>query len=98
MDSYTDQENKAEIIDDFYYNLLGWNVARENTVNLAALGIPSHEVSELDAPFFEEEVWNTIKVLPREKEPGPDGFTGSFYSVLTDHQKGSHGSNFNSLE
>ena len=42
---YTDNEKKAEIIDDFYSNLLGQNVARENTINLAALGIPSHDLS-----------------------------------------------------
>jgi len=53
---YTDHEKKAEIIDDFYSNLLGQNVARENMINLAALGIPSHDLSELDAPFSEE-VW-----------------------------------------
>jgi hypothetical protein len=51
---YTDHEKKAEIIYDFYSNLLGQNAARENTINLAALGIPSHDLSELDAPFSEE--------------------------------------------
>jgi hypothetical protein len=69
---YTDHEKKAEIIDDFYSNLLGQNAARENTINLAALGIPSHDLSELDAPFSEEEVWNTIKLLPPDKAPDPD--------------------------
>jgi hypothetical protein len=33
----------------------------------------------LDAPITEEEVWNTIKKLPKDKAPGPDGFTGRFY-------------------
>ncbi|XP_066342200.1 uncharacterized protein [Miscanthus floridulus] len=78
---YTDHEKKAEIIDDFYSNLLGQSVAREHTINLAALGIPSHDLSEFDAPFSEEEVWNTIKLLPPDKAPGPDGFTGRFYRV-----------------
>ena len=50
---YTDQEKKAEIIDDFYSNLLGQNAARENMINLAALRIPFHDLSELDAPFSE---------------------------------------------
>ena len=78
---YTHHEKKAEIIDDFYSNLLGQNVERENTINLAALGIPSHDLYEVDAPFSEEEVWNTIQLLPPDKAPGPDGFTGCFYRV-----------------
>ena len=32
---YMDHEKKAKIIDDFYSNLSGQNVARENTINLA---------------------------------------------------------------
>ena len=45
------------------------------------LGVPSHDLSELDAPFSEEEVWNSIKMLPPDKAPGPDGFTGRFYQA-----------------
>lgn len=30
-------------------------------------------------PFSEEEVWDTIKSLPADRAPGPDGFTGRFY-------------------
>jgi hypothetical protein len=35
----------------------------------------------LDAPFSEEKVWNTIKLLPSDKAPGLDGFTGWFFKV-----------------
>jgi hypothetical protein len=31
--------------------------------------------------FTEEEVWATIKALPSDKAPGPDGYTGRFYKV-----------------
>lgn len=43
------------------------------------LDIPRHDLDALDAPFSEEEVWNTIKLLPSDKAPEPDGFTGRFY-------------------
>jgi hypothetical protein len=39
------------------------------------------ELSTLDSPFSEQEVWETISELPSDKAPGPDGFTGRFYKV-----------------
>jgi len=72
---------KAGIIDEFYFSLLGQNAARKRTINLEALGVPSHDLSELDAPFSEEEVWSSIKMLPPNKAPEPDGFTGRFYQA-----------------
>jgi hypothetical protein len=33
----------------------------------------------LDAPISEEEVLETIKTLPKDKAPGPDGYAGRFY-------------------
>jgi hypothetical protein len=41
--------------------------------------MPSYDLVALDAPFLEEEVWGTIKRLPNDKAPRPDGFTGHFY-------------------
>jgi hypothetical protein len=32
----------------------------------------------------EKEVWETIKQLPSDKAPGPDGFTGGFYKACWD--------------
>jgi hypothetical protein len=52
---------------------------REVTIDLETLGVPSHDLAMLDAPFSEEEVWETAKRLPSDKAPGPDGFTGRFY-------------------
>jgi hypothetical protein len=37
------------------------------------------DLSELDSPFSEEEVWATIKGLPTDKALGTDGLTGRFY-------------------
>jgi hypothetical protein len=31
--------------------------------------------------FSEKEVWETIKDMPSNRVPGPDGFTGLFYKV-----------------
>jgi len=75
----TSHEDKAAIIDDFYENLLGTCSVREHTINLADLGINTHDMSDLELPFTEDEVWRTIQQLPSDKAPGPDGFTGHFY-------------------
>jgi hypothetical protein len=58
---------------DFYHELLGTAVGREVTIDLEALGMPSFDLSGLDSPFLEDEVWNTIKTIPLDKALGPDG-------------------------
>ena len=75
----TSHQDKAEVIDNFYENLLGSSSDRLHTVNLAEIGINSQDLAVLDFPFSEEEVWKTILQLPSDKAPGPDGFTGHFY-------------------
>jgi hypothetical protein len=75
----TSHEDKAAEFADFYNGLLGTFEDREITIDLDALGVPSHALAPLDAPFSEEEVWATIKCLPSDKAPGPDDFTGRFY-------------------
>jgi len=65
----------------FYNGLLGTSLHREHTINLDELNIASHNLSCLEIPISEEEVWRTISDLPFDKAPGPDGFTGRFYQV-----------------
>jgi len=77
----TKREEKEQNIFEFYNSLLGRSVDREMTVNLPELGMPNIDLHDLEAPFSEEEVWKTIKSLPFDKAPGPDGFTGKFYKV-----------------
>jgi len=74
----TSHQDKAEVIDNFYENMLGSSSDRLHTVNLAKIGINSQDLAVLDLPFSEE-VWKTILQLPSDKAPRPDGFTGRFY-------------------
>jgi len=76
---FTRHEDKAAAVLEFYDNLIGTDCARGRSINLDALDSPSFGLDALDLPFSEEEVWNTIKELPPDKAPGPDGFTGRFY-------------------
>lgn len=77
----TSHEEKEKNIYDFYSNLLGESLDREFTVNLEELNMPHLDLSELEAPFSEEEVWRTTSALPSDKALGPDGFTGNFYKA-----------------
>jgi hypothetical protein len=77
----TSHEDKAAEFSDFYEGLLGTHENRDVTIDLHALAVPSYELAQLDVPFSEEEVWETIKRLLSDKAPGPDGFTGRFYKT-----------------
>jgi len=84
----TTHEEKAAVIDDYFEEVLGNCTIRENTINLAELGINTHDLSALELPFTIEEVWRTIKQLPSDKAPGPDGYTARFektcWSIIKD--------------
>jgi hypothetical protein len=43
------------------------------------LALPAVDLSSLDRPFTESEVWQAICLMPQDKAPGPDGFTGHFF-------------------
>jgi hypothetical protein len=74
----TAHEDKATAFYDFYEALLSSCEVRDTTIDLDALGVATHDLAALDAPFSEE-VWETVKRLPSDKAPGLDGFTGHFY-------------------
>lgn len=57
------------------------NVWTETGIDLEALGLHRHNLSVLDAPVSDQEVWETIKELPPNKDPGSNGFTGLFYKA-----------------
>jgi hypothetical protein len=72
----TSHEDKSRAVDDFYIKLLGTTTDRAHSIDLQALGMPSHDLPDLDAPFSEKEVWEIIKQLSSDKAPGLDGFMG----------------------
>lgn len=39
------------------------------------------DLSALEEPITEDEVWETIKSLPADKATGPDGYTGRFFKA-----------------
>ena len=45
-------KKKEQNIFEFYSSLMGEAPERDVTINLEALAIPQHDLSELEAPFF----------------------------------------------
>lgn len=72
--------NISEIAVAYYTNLFG----RTSNVNIFPddLILPQLSVNqqmELSRPFTADDIWQTIKSMPRNKSPGPDGLTVEFF-------------------
>lgn len=78
---YSGQEEVASAVDAYFGAAFGASDSRRHALNLEELGLPRLDLSHLDRPFTKEEVEGVIKSMPRDKAPGPDGFTGRFYAT-----------------
>lgn len=81
----TTQQDKMKVAEQFFRVVVGSSVTRTQSINWNALGYTPFNLDELDSPFVEEELFQTIKELPPEKAPGPDGFNGIFYKNMLGH-------------
>jgi hypothetical protein len=39
------------------------------------------DLTHLELPLSEDEIWAAIRALPADKAPGPDGFTARFFQT-----------------
>ena len=56
-------KDKEEVIGDYFWNHLGTVVPRPASFLWSALGYNPHDLSELEAPFTEDEIKETIHPL-----------------------------------
>lgn len=79
--TFTEEEAKADIVFSYYNEILGKPFQRLHRIDLQQLDLPRLDLSELIAPFSAEEVAAIVRETPADRAPGPDGFSGAFYTL-----------------
>jgi len=83
------QQDKEEVAYNFFNSLLGVAPsARPYSLDWAALGYETVDLSDLDAPFTDDEIKKIVQLIPSQRAPGPDGYIGLFYKSCWDIVKG----------
>jgi hypothetical protein len=72
-------EEKEKVLEEYFRDHMGTSSARSMSLNWQSLGYAPRDLSELEMPFTQEEIKDTIDSMPSDKAPGPDGFTGVFF-------------------
>lgn len=73
-----DHAPMAEATYHHFHNLLGQAACRQFSLDIYFLGASLEDLSDLDAPFSKEEVWDVVRRLRHGKAPGPNGFMAEF--------------------
>jgi hypothetical protein len=75
----TNHEQKKEIIHEHFKKIIKKGSPRTKNFNWETIPTPTCDLSNLDAPFSEEEVKLAIAEMPSGKALGPDNFNGKFF-------------------
>jgi hypothetical protein len=78
------QEEKRQVVDAHFHAILGTTPLPSATFNWESLGLPSLDLSALDADFSLAEIHDAVKAMPSDKAPGPDGFISNFFKASWD--------------
>ena len=83
----TSQQDKAHAFFQFYTELIGTQSTTMPNLHWPNLYPTTNEVRDFQSliePFTTKEVGDTIRQWPKNKSPGPDGFSGEFYNHFVD--------------
>jgi hypothetical protein len=73
--------DKQVLIQDHFESIMTDPPPRTRDFSWAHFQLPTPDLSSLDRPFTDEEIWQAIRQMPQNKALGPDGFTGLFSRV-----------------
>ena len=73
-----DHEGKAALLWTAYRNRMGVTLSPEMRFDLERLIQVNFDFSSLILPISNEEIDRIVKLMPSDKAPGPDGFSGCF--------------------
>jgi hypothetical protein len=75
---YFTHKEKEKKFTKFYRELMGQEPASQPLIDLDEVYPVPLNLSSFSRPFMEE-VYKALKLIPRDKSPGPDGFGSAFY-------------------
>lgn len=66
-------EQKEEQLLSYFQAIMGTPSVTTEAIDILSLDMQACDLSQLDAPFSEREIWDTIRSLPNERAPSPNG-------------------------
>jgi hypothetical protein len=73
-----DHNDKRNVVQDHFEHIMADPPPCSCDFNWPLLQWDSPDLSSLDRPFSEDEIWQAIRLMPQDTTSGPDGFTGLF--------------------
>lgn len=84
----TQHEEKEKLAQDHFASMLHKGQRRSHDFNWKSMEFTQCNLSSLGDPFMEKEVTDAIAQLPKDKAPGPDGFSVAFFKACWDTIRG----------